>query len=298
MSGANLADHYFTTRQDRYVCFYNCPELCNYLDDLIHIISKFSFHLNPNGQLTLDPDWKYHSLNFFHKSAFIKTARDQLLQLHSKYATKVTNLNEIKTLVLPLLQIKLFNIQEDSQTTSQLLNQTKCSKLHIASGYFNLTQSYRDSLINNFNLNEVNILMASEEVNGFYNEKGFKGYIPSIYTNFAVKFFKSLKGKSKNIKIWSYYKEGWTFHAKGLWMELIPDYFLTTIGSSNFGYRSVERDLELQFLIITKEEQLANQFRKECQNLWKHANLVNNENELPFVSIVSRIISSIGKTFF
>ena len=81
-------------------------------------------------------------------------------------------------------------------------------------------------------------------------------------------------------------------------MELIPDYFLTTIGSSNFGYRSVERDLELQFLIITKEEQLANQFRKECQNLWKHANLVNNENELPFVSIVSRIISSIGKTFF
>ena len=47
-----------------------------------------------------------------------------------------------------------------------------------------------------------------------------------------------------------YQRPGWTYHAKGLWLGAPP--LLSVVGSSNFGERSVRRDLELSFTLVTK----------------------------------------------
>lgn len=63
---------------------------------------------------------------------------------------------------------------------------------------------------------------------------------------------------------------GWTFHSKGLWASQNGIPFICSIGSPNFGYRSVNRnvddyylgDLESQVFIFTKDIQLANEMKK------------------------------------
>jgi CDP-diacylglycerol--glycerol-3-phosphate 3-phosphatidyltransferase len=43
ITGANLSEDYFTTRQDRYFIIKNAPELANYICDLLGIYNYFSY---------------------------------------------------------------------------------------------------------------------------------------------------------------------------------------------------------------------------------------------------------------
>lgn len=70
--------------------------------------------------------------------------------------------------------------------------------------------------------------------------------------------------------MFEYEKPDWTYHAKGLWYYL-PDAQLpamTLIGSSNFGERSVNRDLESQVCIVTANEALQRRLHQECHRLF------------------------------
>jgi CDP-diacylglycerol--glycerol-3-phosphate 3-phosphatidyltransferase len=65
---------------------------------------------------------------------------------------------------------------------------------------------------------------------------------------------------------------GWTFHAKGIWYylpgEKLPS--ATLIGSPNFGFRSVEKDLEAQITIVTTNPELRRDIDAEqVENLIK-----------------------------
>jgi CDP-diacylglycerol---glycerol-3-phosphate 3-phosphatidyltransferase len=69
-----------------------------------------------------------------------------------------------------------------------------------------------------------------------------------------------------------YERHGWTYHAKGLWYYLpnskLPN--LTVIGSSNYGERSVNRDLETQICLVTHNKALQTQLQDECNHLYKY----------------------------
>lgn len=78
------------------------------------------------------------------------------------------------------------------------------------------------------------------------------------------------KGKEHRIRLFEYEKPEWTYHAKGLWYYL-PDGDLpamTLIGSSNFGERSVNRDLESQVCIVTANQSLQRRLHRECDRLF------------------------------
>ncbi|PIO52551.1 hypothetical protein TELCIR_26143, partial [Teladorsagia circumcincta] len=75
------------------------------------------------------------------------------------------------------------------------------------------------------------------------------------------------KYKRNTVNLYEYYRDGWTFHAKGLWIETAMS-TATLVGSSNFGtlsnlsgYRSVHRDLEAQILLVTSNERLRGQLK-------------------------------------
>ena len=74
---------------------------------------------------------------------------------------------------------------------------------------------------------------------------------------------------------------------------------LTVIGSSNFGYRSVNRDLEFQLVIISNNKKFQNSLRRE--QLYIYENALNvSESALSKIKLPVwlRIFSNIFKSFF
>lgn len=77
------------------------------------------------------------------------------------------------------------------------------------------------------------------------------GYIPHAYSKVLQEFFNRVNrhGQQHRIELYEYFRNAWTFHAKGLWISLPEDVSeesrdkesrddlpsLTMIGSPNFG---------------------------------------------------------------
>ncbi|KAJ8037705.1 CDP-diacylglycerol--glycerol-3-phosphate 3-phosphatidyltransferase, mitochondrial [Holothuria leucospilota] len=186
----------------------------------------------------------------------------------------------VDTWIYPLVQMGPLGIHVDQIVTAGLLqNVEEASKLYLASGYFNLTQQYKDIILRS--KGQCEILLASPQVNGFYGASGISGFIPDSYTYIARKFYESLcrRNLKDKMRMHEYYRDGWTFHAKGLWYylpgQMLPS--LTLIGSPNFGHRSVSRDLESQLAVVTTNENLQRQLHKEQEMLYSRAKTVDDE---------------------
>lgn len=315
ISGANLNEQYFTNRQDRYVYIRNCPQLADYLERLIQAIGNISMHLNSNGTF----DYELNPLDEQNKKTIQLRLKNQIEQLNKDYLMNENKLNKDQihnrtmlndeksnndTIIYPLIQMKKFNINTDKTFTKYIFNNlTNTSKLYLASGYFNLTKEYQQTIfrtVSKIPNCSIELIMASEQVNSFYKAKGPIQHIPSVYTQLSKNFLYNLNSKMlNNVKLLSYFRPSWTFHAKGLWLqESTSDYFLSLIGSPNFGYRSVYKDLELQLAIFTKDDNLIVQFLDEYENIKKYSTLINNPDELPTVSYWIRIVTKFIKSYF
>ncbi|CAK8675582.1 unnamed protein product [Clavelina lepadiformis] len=184
------------------------------------------------------------------------------------------------TFIFPTLQMGIAGVRQDERVTKLLLESFP-SKSHVCftSGYFNITDDYSNAVLSSSA--NFDILTASPEANGFLGASGFAGNIPAVYIYFTRLFFEQLtKNESqKRIKIWEYMQPQWTYHAKGIWFceegQSLPS--ATMIGSSNFGLRSVNRDLEAQVILITKNRKLMEQLQTEKANLLKWSKPVTPE---------------------
>ena len=76
---------------------------------------------------------------------------------------------------------------------------------------------------------------------------------------------------------------------------------LTMIGSPNFGYRSVYRDLETQVTILTTNKELQERMGKEQKLLYKQGQSVNSSTftqEDRLVPTWVKMVVWLGKKFF
>lgn len=77
------------------------------------------------------------------------------------------NFTENDTVIFPLLEMPPFKIHHDSVITKHLLDMAPAgAEIHLATGYFNLTNEYVDSLVNRSKA-AVKILMAHPTVSCF-----------------------------------------------------------------------------------------------------------------------------------
>ncbi|CAH1795231.1 unnamed protein product, partial [Owenia fusiformis] len=209
------------------------------------------------------------------------------------------------TWVFPLIQMGQLGVFMDNYVTEGLLvSAPDASNLHLTSGYFNLTDEYLNTILLNSKA-DYDILMAHPEANGFFTARGILGAIPPAYTRIAKLFNDRLiQHKQENrIKLCEYFRKDWTFHSKGLWYYLPGDKLpvLTLIGSPNFGYRSVYRDLESQLAIVTENQELRQQLHLEQQKLYSLSTPVNAETfRQPdrYVPMWIRLVIRVIKTFF
>ncbi|XP_027199465.2 phosphatidylglycerophosphate synthase 1 [Dermatophagoides pteronyssinus] len=309
ISGANLSDTYFTNRQDRYILIRDSPTLCDYFDQLIQTIGQFSLKLNTTGDFQLHDNWHYDPRKFFHRYLFKINAHKAIKNLNNDFSAKTTfnhhNINDdvVDTIVFPLLQMKSLKIRDEEKFTSCLFENQwpKSTRLDIATGYFNLIQKYQKKLTENSCLSPpTTILMASEEANGFYEGNGLLRYVPYVYTYYVRKFLQRINKLSNpnQISIRYYDRSKWSFHGKGIWLQT-PEYYLTMVGSTNFGYRSVYRDNEAQLVIITKNERLKETFQSEFVDLVHHSRTIRNwQTDLPRIPFLIPFISNIFRSLF
>nr|XP_031541666.1 CDP-diacylglycerol--glycerol-3-phosphate 3-phosphatidyltransferase, mitochondrial isoform X4 [Vicugna pacos] len=226
------------------------------------------------------------------------------------------------TWIYPLIQMKPFEIQIDEIVTETLLTEAeRGAKVYLTTGYFNLTQAYMDLVLGT--RAEYQILLASPEVNGFFGAKGVAGAIPAAYVHIEQQFFSEVcsLGQQARVQLQEYWRRGWTFHAKGtwqlargrptqdspggagLWLYLTGSSLpcLTLIGSPNFGYRSVHRDLEAQIAIVTESRALQQQLHQEQEQLYLRSGVVSSatfEQPSRQVKLWVKMVTPLIKNFF
>jgi CDP-diacylglycerol--glycerol-3-phosphate 3-phosphatidyltransferase len=167
------------------------------------------------------------------------------------------------TWVIPLLQAGRLNITQEHDFVDSLLKAVAPHdrvNLSISSAYLNFPRSYITGFLNS--KARIQFITASPQANGFFNSKGLSRHVPSVYTYLERRLWKAAKavGRLDHMRFWEYIRPGgWTFHSKGIWYSVsdgLPE--MTVIGSSNFGRRSAQRDLESQLVLVSSNLKLRN----------------------------------------
>ncbi|PVU87133.1 hypothetical protein BB559_006205 [Furculomyces boomerangus] len=288
ISGANLSRDYFTNRQDRYFMFSECSELSNYLEDLVVSISKFSYQLEKktkfqkrkkdleiNYELVLkkecpNPHRSPLAFRKYSNGIMKKFLQDWKSIVDKEFSSQnLCNSSTKDTFIIPTIQmgpLGIYQDQEHTETLFEIMNNlaSKYGQFYsdITSAYFNFADLHKNAILKSDAL--FNILIASPQANGFFGARGMSKYIPFAYTMFELDFLKQLviRGREDKVQVYEYNKLGWTYHGKGIWCGFERcNPHLTVIGSSNLGERSLKRDLEAQFTIVTQNKTVQNELK-------------------------------------
>jgi len=259
LSGANLESAYFTNRQDRYIQFEN-TDLVNFFTSVAHIISTHSYSIVNNEIIPST------------------TNNDEIKASVSNLFTNIAACsNNHDTIFYPNVQAGWHDINvEEFDIISAISSLSAKDKLYFCSGYFNPPKSLCEAL--KTTPADLYLLGADARSNGFYKTKFPKSGITPAYQIFAENMESKLSQRNYILEEW--FREKWTFHAKGMWFYNQDGCFGTTIGSSNFSCRSQARDLEAGGIILTRNAELMKKFELEQRNIWKY-NSLRKINKVP-----------------
>ncbi|KAJ1032621.1 hypothetical protein NDA16_000644 [Ustilago loliicola] len=198
------------------------------------------------------------------------------------------------------------NIRQETHAIPKILSlgleapdtQAKPPVLGLTSGYFSLYKPYKALLLRAKAARTaiVKIICAAPEANGFFQSKGVSGWIPEAYTRYEYQFWRALQRSKRllgqngrdvhdgGVEIREWNKDGWTYHAKGIWYTppsaepaAASAPTMVHVGSSNYGSRSADLDLECTFLISTQSKELSQRLKEEFETLQRDANDVVDE---------------------
>lgn len=316
ITGANLSNDYFVDRQDRYIILKDCKKLCDFYSLLLDQIKDFSFQVDTSGQVTFVNDNQSLHPYLGVYSDFCQEFSNRIHEFYRKYEQlNSIDLKQIdfendnleqdtdKAYIVPLVQSGPANVRFDEEFTDYIVsNSPGTSEINLATGYFNLTTNLMKRILNSEAL--IKVLTTSELGNGFYGSKGFSKFIPDIYTCIEKNFYDLVlkTDQQKRVQLFEYYKENWTFHAKGLWYvpnrtkDILPT--LTLVGSSNFGHRSVGRDLELQLAIYSRNEKFKQKLLAEKTYVYANSTMITNKISLNKINPLIRVVSRLVKSYF
>ena len=119
--------------------------------------------------------------------------------------------------------------------------------------------------------------------------------LPAAYSRLSLLFLQAARGKKVQLREWQRgvvgQPDGWTYHAKGLWVTLPtasesrpemkgkvdggPN--VTLIGSSNYTTRSYGLDLEVGAMVVTRDPELREKWKREEEMLGRYTKPVTEE---------------------
>jgi CDP-diacylglycerol--glycerol-3-phosphate 3-phosphatidyltransferase len=313
MSGANLSNDYFTDRQDRYHIF-SSKEITEYFSKIHNAVSTLSFLVTPDPQSPagyvlewpasnsapspLTEPTKYISLatsilNSLIKAPLSSPSPPTSSNTSSTSNTTVYPLSQLTPLLVPDTSTELPAVRSILTTLSSPSFRT--SSWTLTAGYFNLDPSLTRLLISTASTHNV-VITASPWANGFYGSKGVSGLLPAAYTLLSRRFLESVQnhGRETDIILKEWRKgtvgelNGWTYHAKGLWVSMPGERepSLVVVGSSNYTKRSYSLDLEAGICIVTRDVGLKRRLGEERKWLQEYAREVGIDD---FAKIERRV---------
>ncbi|KAL2886266.1 CDP-diacylglycerol--glycerol-3-phosphate 3-phosphatidyltransferase [Ceratocystis lukuohia] len=291
LSGANLSMDYFTNRQDRYHLF-SSKHITEHFSKLHHATASLSYLIKPShdpaGFEMVWPNTGPAPVE--NPAAFVAHATSVLTPLiclsptaaaqknPALKNTRVYMLSQMSQLLQPDSSTELPAVTHILQTLSR--PEYTQSSWTFTAGYFNPAPSLTKLLLGSASKSGT-VITASPHANGFFQSKGVSGMLPDAYTYLARRFLRAVHtaGRDSSITLKEWRRgcvtkpDGWTYHAKGLWVTLPGDNnpAISIVGSSNYTKRSYSLDLEAGALIITRDEELKRKLGREQQWLQEYA---------------------------
>ncbi|KAH8821646.1 hypothetical protein F5884DRAFT_768578 [Xylogone sp. PMI_703] len=300
LSGANLSADYFTNRQDRYHLI-SSKDITTYYFSIQKVISKLSFLVtpdrqSPDGYVLEWPDSNYAPSPLQDLATFISRSTSILHGIVKPKPIKEPSLSgsNINTVVYPISQLTPL-LKPDTSSEAPAISTIltilsspafKNSSWTFTAGYFNPAPSLTRLLLSTSSNSNI-VITASPEANGFYGSKGVSGLLPPAYTLLARQFLDTIKRQNRlgdiTLKEWRRgvvgQEDGWTYHAKGLWVSLDGEKepSLSIVGSSNYTKRSYSLDLETGAVIVTADKHLKKSLMEEKDRLQDYARVVGTD---------------------
>ncbi|KAH9945777.1 CDP-diacylglycerol-glycerol-3-phosphate 3-phosphatidyltransferase [Epithele typhae] len=294
ISGANLNTTYFSNRQDRYLQFTDQPRLADYCFAFLQAASTFSYKLLPSpgisGEYTLHwPDTSTHPHRIEAKAQqalleFQKVQRETSTVRPVTATEKASLDHEDDVMIFPIIQAGQFDIREEERCVSLIFQHLAAQqKYTIPQRWLLLASQTVSAAVMNSHI-ACRILAASPKANGFYGSKGISGRIPEAYTLFERRFMAAVRQADlewpassssvfPGVQLHEWERDGWTYHAKGIWVRPTPTEppALTLFGSTNLNSRSAALDTELSFVLATTSPTLRQRLADEVDHLRAHA---------------------------
>lgn len=184
------------------------------------------------------------------------------------------------TLLFPALQFASIGLRHEQALTASVLSSLRAdARLWLASGYMNLEEGYTRLLAALPPGARAFVLGGSPSASGWHGAAGPTRHVPALYALALKRILRRVP--QDRVRVLEWQRQGWTFHAKGLWLgeasaPALPT--LTALGSTNFGTRSTERDVECQFFLTTSDAALQESIAKERDALFSYARPVTDES--------------------
>lgn len=315
LSGANLSNDYFTNRQDRYHVF-KSQKVADYFNRIHSAVSSISFLLQPSdtpSKFNLEWPTSNPAPNPLEAPKRYIEAATSLLLPFVKPASSQSPPTTSTSVYPVTCHPPTINTELPAFTA---LLARRITSYTFTAGYFNPHPVITSSLLAASSLPILapgSILTASPYANGFFGSKGISGLLPAAYTHLSLRFLQAARGKNIQLREWQRgivgQQDGWTYHAKGLWVTLPADLqretassasnktspdlgagfegkdssapigpSVTLIGSSNYTSRSYGLDLEIGAMVVTKDEGLMRKLKREEELLMSHTNPVKEED--------------------
>ncbi|EPY20239.1 CDP-diacylglycerol--glycerol-3-phosphate 3-phosphatidyltransferase [Strigomonas culicis] len=214
------------------------------------------------------------------------------------------------TVLFPSVQFGRAGVFHDSQLVQRVLHQLGArDHLFLTSPYLNMYVNFVEEIImdkshlpgapaaagaaadgNPMQNCYFDAITASTETNGWKGQKGMAGYIPFFYLQLERAFYYLMKsyGCLDRVHLHEFSAKGLTFHAKGIWLlsrpraggpppgaaAVVEAPYLVAYGSTNYGYRSVHKDVEAEVFLFTLDRELRAALQAELRELLAPSTLV------------------------
>jgi CDP-diacylglycerol--glycerol-3-phosphate 3-phosphatidyltransferase len=297
LSGANLSEEYFSDRADRYLWIQQGGNgLVDCYADVLGVLCQHArLYAPPNATNLPSTTRTSPPMN-----------RQQLIRSLTQVLTTISDDcpdaddtefdRDIVAYAVPTLQAPAHffhgvpekeRLPLDVQVLEDLLVEAEAPKksesvqrttLRLSSAYLNIMGNLRRVLQSH--RFKTHLLTAGRISHGFKPKPkaGNKGreWIPTVFDELARESMRSLQSQ-----LWFYQREGWSFHAKGIWISVgeqpvemadASSLVVVTHGSSNYGGRSTFRDMESNLIMIFPSTSAAQQaFADEWNRLCSYA---------------------------
>ncbi|KAF9764109.1 CDP-diacylglycerol--glycerol-3-phosphate 3-phosphatidyltransferase, mitochondrial [Nosema granulosis] len=265
VTGANVNGSYFNVRLDRYFYTLN-TELVNLIIGTVFVpIIQKSKDIGGFNIVS-------GNVGCVHNSFYASKKGIESQDVFANTLTTILQEQNNPTNVIDMLDYKEISTdpkiivydEKSEYSVIEALVDRGFNEIVISTAYLNFPYEYI-KLLRKAN---VKIVVNDPETNIFTEYGNHGSLVTDIYKYSTLRTALNLP-KSQ---IYEFRREGYTMHAKGIW-AFTDTVAATMIGSSNMNRRSLNRDTELNFLLVSSREEHVKLFREEVADLLKRSTL-------------------------